>query len=187
MLFQDRRRKFSKRGVSEMIGYILLITIGIAMSIIVFTWLKGYVPKESVECSDGVSLFIRSYTCENNILTLDLKNNGRFSLSGYLIHATTQEGQELATENLAKEEFYSGTYVGNGEIKFADLSGATKNSLLPSSEEEERAVTHIFDLSSSGFQIYSVEIVPTRYEEINGKNLPATCTKAKIKQDIECS
>ncbi len=177
------RRKFSKKGVSEMIGYILLITIGIAMSIIVFTWLKGYVPTEAIECSEGVSLFIRSYTCEGNILTIELKNNGRFSVSGYLIHATTQEGQELATQDLSG--LYTGTtLVGNGEIKFGSLAG--ENQFTPSSEEEEQVVIHIFDLSSAEFQVYSVEIVPTRYEIIKEKPKLATCTKAKIKQDIIC-
>ena len=56
-LFLPKNRK----AVSEMIGYILLITIGIAMSIIIFTWLKGYIPKESIECSEGVSVFIKNY------------------------------------------------------------------------------------------------------------------------------
>jgi hypothetical protein len=196
MLFQAKRKKkkavnFSKKkkGVSEMIGYILLVTVGIAMSVLVFAWLKGYVPNDSVECSDGVSLFIKQYTydCNTKILTIQMKNNGRFSLSGYLIHATTQPNQELATEDLAKIAFYHGTFIGNGEVKFGNGASTATNSFTPSSEETD-SITHVFDLSSATFtQIYSIEIVPTRYETINGKEKVATCTKAKIKQDLVCS
>jgi hypothetical protein len=219
MLFQGKQKKKTgqrptlflkknRKGISEMVGYILLITIGIAMSIIVFTWLKGYVPSEAVECSEGVSVFIKSYTydCTPNAekLTIELKNNGRFSLSGYLIHATTAEGQELATQDLSgfydkdgdglteTQEVAAGLppnerAVLNGEIKFSS-DNPTGNSFPPSSEETPlgSVKTHIFDLSTATFQVYSIEIVPTRYEIINGKDRLATCTKAKVKQDIRC-
>jgi len=198
-----KRRKFSKKGVSEMIGYILLITVGIAMSIIVFTWLKGYVPTGAVECTEGVSVFIKSYNCATDKLSVEIKNNGRFSLSGYLIHATTAEGQELATQDLSgfydrnnngiieSNEVFSQENkhaVFNGEIKFSS-DNPTDNSFPPSSEETElqSVQTHIFDLSTATFQVHSIEIVPTRYEIINGKDRLATCTKAKVKQDIVCS
>jgi len=42
---------------------------------------------------------------------------------------------------------------------------------------------NIFNLPAT-FQVYSIEIVPTRYETINEKDKLATCTKAKIKQDV---
>ncbi|MDO8528710.1 MAG: hypothetical protein Q7S06_02360 [Nanoarchaeota archaeon] len=178
-----------KRGVSEMIGYILLITIGIAMSIVVFTWLKGYVPKESAECSEGVSVFIKTYTydCTAKKLTLEMKNNGRFSIAGYLIHGTTQPAQELATEDLSI--FYAGTtFVGNGEIKFGSGASVKTNSFNPSSESNEQVITHNFDFLepiANFSQIYSIEIVPTRYETI--RSVAATCAKAKLKQELACS
>jgi hypothetical protein len=167
-----------------MIGYILLITIGIAMSILVFTWLKGYVPKESIECSEGVSVFIKSYnySCAAKKLTIEMKNNGRFSIRGYLIHATTQLTQELATQDLS--EFCDGCFKSDGEIIFGGQVGAGTNSFPPSSEGNEQTRTHVFKLATAGFQVYSIEIVPTRYETINEKPRLATCTKAKIKQDI---
>ena len=173
MLFQAKQKK---RGVSEMVGYILLITIGIAMSIIVFTWLKGYVPSGAIECSEGVSIFIKSSTCTGNTLEIELKNNGRFALRGFLIHATTTEEQELATQDLST--FYSGL-KGNQEIIFG--LDANKNGLDPNSEG-----LYSFDLSTLGKTIYFIEVIPTRYETVNGKNKVATCTKAKVKQDIVC-
>jgi len=45
--------KKNKRGVSIVIGYVLLIAISIVISILVYQALKTYVPKEALECSDG--------------------------------------------------------------------------------------------------------------------------------------
>ena len=54
-----------KRGISIVIGYILLVTVSIAMSILVYQWLKTYVPKEFLECPDGTSILAKeiSYDC----------------------------------------------------------------------------------------------------------------------------
>src|SRR3989344_8392030 len=75
----------SKKGLSVMIGYILLISMAITMSAIVYQWVKTYVPQDSIECKDGVSLFVQGYNydCGADTLNLNLKNNGRFDLAGY--------------------------------------------------------------------------------------------------------
>ncbi|MEK6842805.1 MAG: hypothetical protein AABX84_03230, partial [Nanoarchaeota archaeon] len=95
----------NKLGISVMIGYILLISMAIMMSIIVYQWVKTYVPQKSIECEDGVSLFVQSYNndCDNERLDLTLKNNGRFDIAGYFIHATTSPTQELAVIDISSE------------------------------------------------------------------------------------
>ncbi len=195
MLFQDKKNK-KKKGVSEMIGYVLLVTIAIAMSVIVFTWLKGYVPTETIECSDGVSLFVKDYKYEcltgTDKLTITLKNNGRFSVSGYLIYATTSAGQELATKDLSEffDEDLDGIvekdeteadqkFVFNKEVKFNNVN-TDENTFAPNAE---RAQTFIVEIGAGN----KIEIVPTRHEIINNKDKLATCTKAKISQEISCN
>ena len=86
-----------------MIGYVLLVAIAIIMSMIVFQFIRTYVPKDIVDCPDGVSVFIQEikYDCDADTLDITIKNNGRFSIAGYFIHATTEEGQELATFDLS--------------------------------------------------------------------------------------
>ena len=40
------------------IGYVLLISMAVAMSIIVYQWLSTYVPKDTPKCPDDTSLTI---------------------------------------------------------------------------------------------------------------------------------
>jgi len=82
----SRRNLFgNRRGISEIIGYVILISITLAMSLIVYAWLKTYIPSDAPKCSDGVSVFLQNYTydCSVQNLTVNLKNNGRFDLAGY--------------------------------------------------------------------------------------------------------
>ena len=99
MLLQD------KKGLSIMIGYVLLVAIAIIMSMIVYQFIITYIPREALECPDGVSVFIKEtkYDCTLGAETLEvtIKNNGLFSVAGYFIHATTEVGQELATLDLS--------------------------------------------------------------------------------------
>jgi hypothetical protein len=87
-----------------MIGYILLITSTVVMSSIVYQWMKSYVPKDTIDCPDGVSLYIFNSTCEiqpsgNYEIRINLRNNGRFDVGGYFIHATDSEKEFCPTTN----------------------------------------------------------------------------------------
>lgn len=76
----------NKKGLSEMIAYVILIVIAVSLSILVFTYLKGFVPKfEKPECPEGTSLTILSADCTisaaNATLLLTFLNQGRFNIS----------------------------------------------------------------------------------------------------------
>ena len=74
----------NRRGLSNVVGYVLLISITIALSVLVYAWLRFYVSEEEVkECSDNVNVIIRSYECflpdetgEGGRLSITLKNKG---------------------------------------------------------------------------------------------------------------
>ena len=156
-----------------MIGYILLITTAIVISTIVYQWVKTYVPTDPIECPEGVSIFVKEsrYNCENKELNLTLKNNGRFNIGGYLIHATTSPGQELASVDLSQ-------YTESGEGKGAVLFSFLDNSMKPNNE-----IKNVFDLNDLNFsQIYSVEIIPMRYQNKNRVN----CADARVKETLNC-
>jgi len=40
----------NKKAVSAIIGYVLLVTMGIVMSVIVYNYLKTYVPADALDC-----------------------------------------------------------------------------------------------------------------------------------------
>ncbi len=168
-----------KRGISIMIGYVLLVGIAIIMSLIVYQFIKTYVPKESIECPDEVSVFIKNikYECDNERLNVTIKNNGLFSIAGFFIYATTSEEQELATEDLSARVYAGGQLYGN-----AIVFSTTMNGLTP---EEPNEKTSIFNLTGLG-TIYRIEIVPVRFQEEEGKTRFATCGDAKVGEVVSC-
>ena len=78
-----------KRGISNIIAYVLLIGISISLSVLVFNWLRFYVsPDEIEQCPDAVDVIIENYACvsgANGFLNISLKNKGRFSVDGYIL------------------------------------------------------------------------------------------------------
>ena len=102
----------SKRGVSEMVAYVLLIIIAISLSVLVYAWLKNAVWKQPKECSEDVSLTISDYACNttNKEIILTLQNNGLFNINGFLLRIsnTTNSSKvyDLTNNNTGKREFY---------------------------------------------------------------------------------
>jgi len=79
-------RYMSKKGISEIISYVMLLSLALTMAGGVFAYLKFYAqnPFPEEKCPD-VSAIIREYNCSNGILNLTVQNKGRFDLDGYTI------------------------------------------------------------------------------------------------------
>lgn len=76
----------NKKAVSLMISYVILIAIAITMAIAVFAWLKIIANIEPVaSCDEETSITINDYSCESKIFKLQIKNNGRFNVSGFIL------------------------------------------------------------------------------------------------------
>lgn len=166
----------NKKGISVMVGYVLLIGFAIFMSVGVYTWVKSYVPKDAVKCDDGVSLFVKDYECGSGILNITLKNNGRFNIGGYFIHATDDQSKDLATIDLS-------TYWEGGAGTPEDnsiLYGSLQNTFEPNQE-----LSSSFDISSFG-HIYIIELIPIRFQEVDNRLRLASCGDAKIEAQVNC-
>jgi len=172
----------NKKAISPMIGYILLISIVVVLSLIVYTWLKTYVPQDSLECPDSTSMFIRSYEyAPNNQLNITIKNNGNFNIGGYFIRAATQSpDQGLAATDLSAGliDSFGGTNLRGGLVIFELQEGGNTNSFSPNQE-----VTHVFDISGID-AIFFIELTPIRYQEHESIKRTVTCGSAKIKEEI---
>jgi flagellin-like protein len=99
----------SKKGVSEVIGYVLLILIVVVISVFVYAYLRTFVPREREMCpSDRVSLIVRTYMCDsgNKILNLTLVNQGFFTLSAFTLFGSNDSASTLATKNLTGNRGY---------------------------------------------------------------------------------
>ena len=125
---------------------------------IVYTWMKSYVPRQTLECPDGVSIFIKDIHCTSVSgkyhLNINLVNNGRFGINGFYIKYTDDPNQEIATKPI--ENILSGEQV-SGVIFFLGqkiLEPGENNSM-------------IFELENNP---YLIEITPVKFETIKGKN-----------------
>ena len=78
-----------KNAVSNIIAYVLLISITIGLSVMVYNWLRFYVSEETVEqCPSTVNVIIEDYYCvsgANGFLNVTLKNKGLFNVDGYIL------------------------------------------------------------------------------------------------------
>ncbi len=170
----------NKKAISPMIGYILLISGAVIMSVIVYAWLKTYIPRAALECPDTTSLFIKNYTCvQDNELNLTIRNNGNFNVAGYFIRIANDSGQELATVDLSQKlkNDFGGVTVGNSILFNESEPG---NSLTPNEE-----VTNTFDITGTD-TIYFVELTPIRLQQIESRERTTSCGKAKIKEELTC-
>jgi hypothetical protein len=174
--------KKNRRGLSEVISYILLIAISIAMSIMVYQWLRTYVPADSVKCSDGTSIFIKdiSYSCSGT-LTLTVQNNGKFGIDGYFIHVSTSPNTDaLATIDISSKITSGGTTFGNS-IRFSNV---IENSLSP--EDLHNVQISSFNVQSYG-TLHKVEITPFRMQEVSNKKRLVSCSEAKVEETLVCT
>lgn len=103
-----------KRALSELIAYVLLISISLSLAGIVFIWLKGYLPSEnpSVECEENVGLIIRdyNYSCDAKSLNLTIENKGLFDVDGYILRVNNITYAKLGiyTLNRSGRSLYAG-------------------------------------------------------------------------------
>ncbi len=171
--------KSSKKGVSVIIGYVLLITFVTVLGILIYNWMKTYVPSDELDCPEGISLFVQDYACSSNELNISLINTGRFSLGGYFIRATTSPTQQIATLDLSRNITENLAKLYPTGVRFGIIG--SENSLGPDEEELDK-----YDLTNLGV-IYSVEITPIRWQVEKGKKRLVSCKNVKVKEIIKCN
>ena len=155
-----------KRAVSEVIGYVIIISLAIIISVAVFVWFKSYVPTDSLKCPDGVSLFVESTNLdESGILNITIKNNGLFSVGGYFIKAKVSPNDKIPMLDLSSYIDSGGVLLGNS-VKLPGVG----NSFPPGSR-----VSNTFNLTSLSTNFSSVEVIPFVYQTINGEEKIAFC------------
>ena len=175
-----------------MIGYILLITIAIIMSIVVYQWLKTYVPRGEVECPPETSFYVKDYVCGGDELIITLQNNGRFEIGGYYIKATDSEEQEIATIDISGDLIEGhaetvGQEVGARSVAerifFFDTSETGGSGNILDVGDKTINVFHIRDTIET---IYKLELTPLRFQKV-GETTPAVaCSTSRIEYDLTC-
>lgn len=151
-----------KKGISIMIGYVLLIVIAIGLSIMVFTYLRLYLPKDVPVCDVDVSLSAENVVCENGIVDITLRNNGLFNIDGAFIRIG--DTGRIVKVLLNDEHQLIGPTPGEG--------------LDPDESWREK-----WDYEEFSAGKKELEIEPFIFVE----NEPALCSKAIIKRNVMCT
>jgi|SRR3989338_731186 len=168
----------NKKGLSEMVGYVLLVAIAIGISVGVTLYLNAYIPKEKPECPEDISLLIKDASCKvvntgsisKTELALTLYNNGLHNVDASYIRMDT-EGKKSKKwiNNPSKPE------IGDSNFYFYSPAGGT-TSLAPGKEK-----SYLFDISDFKEGAYVLEIQPAVFS----KNLIAACP-AVLSQKLHC-
>lgn len=132
-----------KEGVSLMIGYVLLVIIAIGLSVVVYTFLKLYIPPGSPECPEDVKLTIEEVTCvpagsdEYNV-QVTLTNRGLFKVYGVYIRLGEPGKIHKELLNPGNDLYFIGTLgkpylmpgetiqMGQPEYQYTPTDGGTK-------------------------------------------------------------
>ena len=149
-----------KRGISLMIGYVLLIVIGVSLSIGVFVYLKLYLPKDQPACHEDVSLIINEVTCASGQINITVSNRGLFNVGG--IQIRIGDSKRLFRQLINEDE---------GFIFKGDSDGT-----LSPGESWKNNYTY------SELGLKDIEIEPLQYID----NFPVLCEKSIAKQTVSC-
>ena len=170
--------KRNKKGLSVIIGYVLLISFGIIMAGIVYTYLKSYVQNPEVEdCPDGTSIMITNADCSSGILTLNIKNNGRFIVNGYRILGGSESSELISTPMAAyyissdpAGQAFEQTNTVAFKINFEDFGPGNKSEV---------------NFSLPYPNLGKVELQPIRKSKNEQKQI--VCTNVKVRETFTCS
>ncbi len=161
-----KKIRIDKKGLSEMISYVILIAIAIGLSIGVYVWLKDFANvSPAIDCKDGTSLILKEDPQTTpTMVTINVENNGYFNINGLIMHV----GNDTKKMPIKKLVAMSAGYIIAGYYDFDP-------ELKPG---ESRTI--IF-LNEQDYNITVVQIQPYIRDD-KGKII--VCEKAVIKQEV---
>ncbi|MEM4259218.1 MAG: archaellin/type IV pilin N-terminal domain-containing protein [Candidatus Pacearchaeota archaeon] len=156
----------NKKALSEVVGYAILIVIALSLSVMVYAFLKIYIPKEKLECNEDIVLILGDVSCsfQSRQLNITLMNRGLFKADAAYIRFGN-ESQKIKPQ-INKNNFLlygpdNTAGLNPGESFFANYSISSEIS-LPG--------------------IYGLEVQPA---VIKNKQI-VVCEKAIITQTVRC-
>jgi len=165
-----------KKAVSVMVGYVLLIAAAVVMGTIVYSTLKTYVPIEPPSCPGDTSVFIQNFECGDfRSIDITLKNNGKFNLAGYHVYISGEENAEIASFDLSPNIESGGISAGGAVM----LVAGADNPFSPGEE-----IRSTFNLDGFDGEVTLIEVIPSRFEEIEGRTTFVSCGNAKVQERI---
>lgn len=116
-----------KKGLSEIVSYVLLIVIALSLAGGVYGWMKYMLPHDNYKCPDDVAISINEYNCSQGTLYLNITNSGMFNVDGFFIRASNETNKiptlMLNSKVLFDQTTSEGTIYGlDGRYQFSSAS-----------------------------------------------------------------
>lgn len=165
--------QYYKKGISEMVSYVLLIVIAIGLSVIVYAYLKTLVPKPDLQCPDEIALIAQPVTCTQGQLNITFLNKGYFKVIGAYVRFDKE------SVKVRKD------LQGNNKSAFWLTTGSEQG--LNPGNYTLRSYNLTEFLKSPGYgtgQTYILEIQPAIFNE---KGVLIACDRAVSIQNVICS
>ncbi len=175
------QNKLNKKALSEVVSYVFLIIIALALAAMTYSFLKVYIPKEKIECPSDISLIIDSYACRyiyrsgggigqpatySSYLNISFINKGLFKIDAAYIRIGAPGTKAKAQLNKAKFNLFS--FAGTQGLNPGEVSASTTYSLVDIIQQAGA---------------YELEIEPALIEGAT----PTACSNAIITQVINCT
>lgn len=196
----------NKKGISNIIGYVILIGITISLSILVYNWLSFYVQEDTTpKCPDGISISIEDYSCSPYEMSIKLKNRGRFSIDGYVMKVHDDINAEIgmyevsttlfSSEGLSDGKFKpENIYHKTEDLTSLDLYQITlleiqpiyfsaKNSIIYCPEVIRKKVTCGRNIITENLLLYLPLNESENVKDYSGNNIESTISGAIWNQD----
>ncbi|MBX4212551.1 hypothetical protein KW787_03810 [Candidatus Pacearchaeota archaeon] len=159
-----------KKGVSEMVGYVLLVIIAVGISVIVYNFLYVLNPKDRPACEDDTYLIINSISCSlsQKTISLDLSNKGLYTVDAAYIRMASQQRKIRPQINKNPTEF--GLW---------NLENKNKGLKPGESLQKDYSFSSVFE---QGVSDYVVEVQPAIFKD----NQPILC-KQVVTEPVHCS
>lgn len=171
--------KKNKRGLSEIIAYVLLILIAVSIAGVVYVWLQGQIPKGKTSCPEGVSISIEAYTCNNAIgkINITFENRGLFNIDGANVLISN------VTDVIPSQPITALSALGQS-VQEAGFAYFTPSLLSGKNYFES------FDYSVYN-TITEIQVIPFVFSENIGKDVKANtlilCKNSVIRQKVTCT
>lgn len=131
----------NKRGLSEIVGYVLLIVIALALAGLVYGFLIGFVPKDTEKCPSDISVAIIGAKCADGIsnaeINLSLQNKGLFNVNGFYARG----GEDVKKPAMIALKTTDGGIEVIGKIFFKLSQQVLGNKTLAPGEKQEFIMT----------------------------------------------
>ena len=166
----------NKKGVSEIIGYALMIAMAVSMSAGIYAWLRTKVPKAVEKCPEDVSLEITSieFILRNATIVLDLRNRGLFSVNGVTVRL--KQGAKICKIRTLSCANCTRFVPGQDQVIFIQK--------LEPSEIRNLSVGYFTDSNTGCPYPTEIEIVPLRVVGEDQEAIISVCENAIFKEKL---